>query len=134
MGTACITGGPPPDKIRSIAKGAFTGFQEQTNLVVTNETQWAAVWQKHSIQASPAKALPKIDFEKETVLFAAAGQKRSGGYSVEISRVEEVDGKTVVTITTRTPKPGGFTIQSLTTPFHIVAVPRIKGPVLFKAE
>ena len=134
MCVSVSAGEPPPDKIRTLAKGAFSGFQKETYLVVTNQTQWAEVWKKNSAQQTPAKPLPKVDFEKETVLLAAAGQKQTGGHSIEIVRIDEIADKTAVIIKVTAPRPGGFSIQALTAPFHIVAVPRIKGPVLFKRE
>ena len=124
----------PPNKMRTIAKGAFSGYQQPAHLIVTNETQWAEVWKKHSAQEKPAKPLPKVDFDKETVLFVALGQKTTGGYSVEISRVDEIVGKTAAFVKTLAPKPGGIQLQSLTAPFHIVAVPKVKGPLAFTSE
>jgi hypothetical protein len=123
-----------PPKIRTLAKGGFSGFQEPAEIVVTNATQWAEVWKKHSAQQKPAKPAPEVNFEKETVLLVSLGQKRSGGYSVEITGLEESDGKTKVIAKTKAPKPGGIQLQAITSPFHIVAVPRIKGPVAFKLD
>ena len=147
---ACVSDANPPEpkaepknepsqpgqtnKMRIIAKGAFSGYQQPAHLVITNETQWAEVWKKHSVQEKPARPLPKVDFEKETVLFIAAGQKTTGGYSVEISRVADIAGQTAVFLKTRTPKPGGIQLQSLTAPFHIVAIPKVKGPLMFTSE
>ena len=120
--------------MRTIAKGAFSGYQQPAHLVITNETQWAEVWKKHSAQEKPARPLPKVDFDKETVLFVALGQKTSGGHSVEISRIADIAGKTAVFLSSRAPKPGGIQLQSLTAPFHIVAVPKVKGPFMFTSE
>jgi hypothetical protein len=123
-----------PIKMRTIAKGGFSGFEKETHLVITNETQWTDTWKKLSLQQTPAKPFPKVDFEKETVLLAAMGQKRSGGYAIEITRVEEIAGKFAVTVAARAPKPGGMQLQAISAPFHIVAVPRLTGPVLFRGE
>jgi hypothetical protein len=123
-----------PPKIRTLAKGGFSGFQEPAEIVVTNATQWAEVWKKHSAQQKPAKPAPEVNFEKETVVLVSLGQKRSGGYSVEITGLEESDGKTRVIVKTTAPKPGGIQLQAITSPFHIVAVPRIKGSVVFKLD
>lgn len=121
-------------KIRNIAKGGFSGIQQETEVVVTNSTQWADLWKKHSARKVPAAPAPEIDFDKESVLFVALGQKRSGGYAVEIADLKKVAEKTEVLVKTRAPRPGGMQIQALTAPFHIVAVPKISGPVKFKLE
>lgn len=117
-----------------MAKGNFSGIQEPAQMVVTNATQWAEIWAKHSAQKRPAEPVPEIDFEKETVLFVALGQKRTGGYAVEIAEVKRMEGKVEVLVKTRKPKPGGFQLQALTAPFHAVAVPKISGAVKFNLQ
>lgn len=119
-------------KIRTIAKGAFSGIQEPKQVVVTNSVQWAKLWNEHSAQQTPAKPAPRVDFEKEIVLFVSLGQKRSGGYSVDIVGTTETDGKVEVLLRTREPKRDAFQLQAITSPFHIVAVPKFNGPVKFK--
>jgi hypothetical protein len=122
-------------RMKVLGRGAFSGIQEAKQLVITNQIQWAEIWQKHSVQnKEPKKPAPEVDFSKQSVLFVALGQKRTGGYSVGITDVQKKDGKTEVIVQTTSPKPGGFQIQALTAPFVAVAVPRIEGPVEFKIE
>lgn len=120
--------------IKVIAKGAFSGIQEAKQIVITNQTQWAEVWQKHNLRNEPKRPAPEIDFKKQTVLFVTLGQKRTGGYSIDIVDVSPKDGKTEVLLRTGAPKPGSMSLQALTAPFAIVAVPKIEGEVAFKTE
>lgn len=122
------------DSMRTIVKGAFSGLDEAKQMVVTNQTGWDAVWQKHEAAKFPKEPAPKVNFEKETVLVVAQGRQRTGGYSTEITDVRRGDEKTVVIYHNRTPKPGALSIQALTAPVHIVAVPKIEGKVAFKEE
>ena len=133
---ACVSANEPsqPSKIRPIAKGGFSGFQEPAQIVITNSTQWAELWRKHSAKQIPAKPAPEVNFDKESVLFVSLGQKRSGGYSVEITGLEQTAGKAKVLVKTQAPKPGGMQLQAITSPFHIVAVPRLTGPVSFNVQ
>ena len=121
-----------PIKIRTIAQGNFSGVQTPTQVAVTNATQWKELWAKHSAQRTPAEKAPEINFDHETVLFAALGRRNAGGHKIEIAEVKSLGDATEVLINTRTPKPGGIQIQALTAPFHIVAVPKLTGPVKFK--
>jgi hypothetical protein len=118
--------------VKVIAKGAFSGIQEPKQIVVTNATQWAELWQKHSVKREPKPQPPEIDFSKQTVLFVSLGEKHTGGYGVEIADVKKENGKTEVTVKTKSPKPGGFQIQAITAPFVIVAIPKVEGEVQFK--
>ena len=123
-----------PVKIRTIARGNFSGIQSPTELVVTNTAQWTELWKKHSARRTPSTPPPEIDFEKESVLFVTLGQKHSGGYSVEITALREANGKIEILVKTRAPKPGGLQLQAITAPFHIAAVPKLTGPAKFKLD
>lgn len=120
--------------VRTIFKGNFSGLQEEKQLVITNRADWEALWKQHGARKEPKDPPPKVDFEKESVIVAAQGQKRSGGYSIEIADVRRAADKTEILIRTKSPKPGALTIQALTAPIHIAAVPRIQGKVQFKPE
>jgi hypothetical protein len=119
-------------KMRTIAQGNFSGVQMPTQIVVTNATQWQELWAKHSAQRTPAEKAPEINFDQETVLFAALGRRNSGGYKIEISDVKRAGDTTEVIVNIHAPKPGGIRLQALTAPFHIVGIPKVNGPVKFK--
>jgi hypothetical protein len=123
-----------PRAMRTIAKGGFSGIQEPIQLVVTNATQWKEIWQKHSAREKPLKAPLEFDFEKETLLFVSLGKKPTGGHSVQITDFRQSDEKAEVTVQVRGPKPGAIQLQALTAPFHIVAVPKVTGPVKFTID
>lgn len=125
---------PPEPPFKTVAKGAFSGFQKAAEMVVTNQTQWGALWQEHSGQQEPKKAAPAIDFAKETVLFVALGQKNTGGHQIQIVDIIRRPGRTEVLVVRRKPAPGAMNLQALTAPFHIVRVPRIEGEVRFRTE
>jgi hypothetical protein len=123
-----------PIKIRSLSHGNFSGIQTQSEIVVTNAAQWAEVWNKHSAQRTPKEDPPAVDFDKETVLFVALGSKPTGGHKVEIAEVRQAGDKTEVLVNIRARPSGGFSIQALTAPYHVVAIPKVKGPVTFRKE
>jgi hypothetical protein len=129
-----VSHGSSTNEMKVIAKGAFSGIQTPKQLAITNETQWAEVWREHISRREPKPEPPKIDFSKQTVLFVGLGEKRTGGYGVEIGGIQREKDKTIVTVKTRKPKPGGFQIQAITAPFIIAAVPRIEGKAEFKVE
>ena len=134
LGIVLVASATEAEKMRTIAKGNFSGIQEAKQLVVTNAAQWTEVWQKHSVGKSPGEKAPEADFEKETVIFVALGQQRTGGYGIEIAEVKRVEGKVKVLVKTRKPKPGGIQLQAISAPFHAVAVPKFSGEAIFKQE
>jgi hypothetical protein len=120
------------NRLKTLEKGHFSGIQEALRLVITNKTQWEELWGRHNAQKIPKPAAPEIDFTKESLVFVSSGRKRTGGYSIEISEVRRSADKTEVLVTEKEPKPGGFNIQALTAPFHIVQVPKLEGEIKFR--
>ena len=116
--------GAQPLPIRSLAKGAFSGIKVAQQEVLQDSGQWETLWKLHSTSAGSAEKIPAVDFSKEMVIVATMGTRRTGGYSIEIVRVEP-SGKTLsIAVRQSSPPPGAITIQALTAPFHFVAVPR----------
>ena len=118
--------------LKTVEKGAFSGIQDPLQVVVTNQTQWAQLWTKHTARKEPKEPPPEIDFQKQSVIVVTMGRKNTGGYALEITDVRRSGDKTEVIVTSREPKAGGFSIQALTAPFHMVQVPKIEGQVEFK--
>jgi hypothetical protein len=65
------------------------------------------------------------------VIAVTMGRRSTGGYSIEITRVERVGNRLRVEVTRTAPPRGAMTIQALTAPFHFVAVPASDLPVRF---
>jgi hypothetical protein len=110
--------------VRNLAKGAFSGITEPTQQVIHTLAAWEQVWTRHWVNRSPAAPVPEVNFDTEMVIVATMGRQRTGGYVIDIVRVAAEGGKLKVFIQRRSPPPGSMTIQVLTTPFHMVAVPR----------
>jgi hypothetical protein len=119
------------EEIKTIGQGAFGAIDQPLQTVVTNKTQWAELWAKHTANKLPKPELPEIDFNKNSVVLVSAGRKTTGGYTIEITNVRRSKEKTEIVVTAKGPKEGALTIQALTAPFHIVEVARIEGPFTF---
>ncbi|MDD2212510.1 MAG: protease complex subunit PrcB family protein [Clostridia bacterium] len=61
------------------------------------------------------------------------GTRNTGGYSIEISRVEEADGKILVTYQERKPAPGEMVIQVITYPWQVLQV-ESSLPIIVREE
>jgi hypothetical protein len=110
--------------IRTLAKGAFSAIQEPGQEVIKDKDTWERVWSRHAAGGKPAAPLPKVDFSKEIVVVVTMGRKNTGGYSVQVTRVEPVANKLRISVQKASPPPGGMAIQALTSPFHMIAVPK----------
>lgn len=90
-------------------------------LLITGPNAWATFLRR---QHGQPDAWPPIDWEHEVVLVALMGGKRTGGYRITIKDVRVRGGQVIVQVEEVSPQPGEMVIQVLTSPFHVVTVPR----------
>jgi hypothetical protein len=80
-----------------------------------------------------AKALKvdDIDWKKQMLIVVTGGVKRTGGYSVEITKIEMADKVMTVHWKLNSPKRGSPVTQTITHPALTVIVERFEGKVVF---
>jgi hypothetical protein len=110
--------------LRVLAKGAFSGIQEPSQQVIKDKSALEMAWAKHSSGGRGTGKLPEVDFTKEMVILVAMGRKNTGGYAIQVTKVEPVGDKLQISVQRTSPKPGSMAIQALTSPFQVVAVPK----------
>ena len=118
-------------QLSTIAKGEGSGIAAPRRVVIRDEQAWRTLWEEH---AGPEAAVPRIDFATQMVAAVFAGDRPTPGYGVEIVDARrDGDGLGVVVAESR-PAPGMLAAQVITTPFHIVALPRCEGSVVFTSR
>jgi hypothetical protein len=105
-------------EIRRIGQWTRTGIGEARRLVIKDANTWAQFWSELGMGDRPA-----VDFTRDVVVVAAAGQRQTGGHEIAIDRVTQTDGELTVEVVERTPGPNCMTTASLTQPVDIVIVP-----------
>src|SRR5262245_60705390 len=86
------------EDIKTIGKGAFSAIDQPLQVVVTNRTQWAELWAKHTADKLPRPEPPEIDFTKKNVILVTAGRKNTGGYTIEVTDVRRSKDKTEIVV------------------------------------
>jgi hypothetical protein len=104
----------------SVAKGHRSGIGSFTAIVVRSAPEWTALWKKHTSSEPNPPPPPTIDFANETVAGVFLGEQPTGGYEVEIVRIEKDAAAITLSFIEKQPPPGGIVTQALTQPFHIV--------------
>lgn len=120
----------------TIARGSNSGYQSASQMVIDNSERWSNLWQQHTSNTEPPPPVPQVDFTRYSVVAVFAGEKPTGGYSVEILSVETSGSQTqeqlAITVQYRQPSAGDFVTEALTYPYHIIGIPKIDGRVVFK--
>jgi hypothetical protein len=126
---ACaFTTNVPVMEMKTIAKGTMSGVDTARESVVRTPPEWEALWKQHA----PGTPLPEIDFGTSMVIALFLGTRPTAGFEVTITEVDRLKDSIVVRYREARPSRDVMTAQVLTSPFHIVAVPRAPGRARFE--
>ena len=103
----------------TLASGRDSQIAEPQHVVVLNDSEWQKVWKAHSDQSTAA-----VDFAQVMVVGVFLGSRPTAGYQVEIRAVRPSAGSIVVEYVERSPESGALVAQVMTSPFHLVTLPR----------
>jgi VWFA-related protein len=107
---------------------AMSGIDRGEQIVARTQGEWEAIWRRHAA----GRPVPAVDFSRDMVVGVFLGSRPSGGFGVQITRIERVGDALVVTWAEQTPAPGQTAAQVMTAPSNLVTVPRHTGPVRFE--
>jgi len=116
----------------TIERGFFSGFTEKKNWVIKTQEQWTELWNVHTLTRIPHPAPPAVNFEKEMVLAVFIGQRPTGGFAAEITKIKKYGNELIVFFTEVKPAPDALVTQVLTQPYHIIKIEKNSLPVKFK--
>jgi hypothetical protein len=114
--------------MKTVARGAQSAVDDARQVTARTQDEWTTIWRTHDFE----RPAPKVDFAREMVVGVFMGGRPTGGFSVEIVGAREDGGALVVQYRETMPGPGAMTAQVLTSPFHLVSVPRVNGDVKFE--
>jgi hypothetical protein len=114
--------------MKTLDKGLDSAIDDARQVVARTQPEFAKVWQAHSFE----RARPAVDFTKDMVVGVFLGSRPTAGFAVEIVGTRQENGALVVEY--RETKPGADRVsaQILTSPYHLVSVPRFDGDVKFE--
>ena len=113
---------------RTLEKGTQSYIDNARQVTARTAAEWQAIWHQHS----PNRPLPEVDFDQEMVLGVFLGSRNSAGYSADIVSVEPQPDALVVRYREVKPARAAVTAQIVTSPYHLVAVPKYAGQVRFE--
>jgi hypothetical protein len=105
---------------RTVAKGEQSGIESPTQVLARTVEEWTALWRRHAGDREP----PPVDFSREMVVGVFMGTRPNAGFSIRIVTSMEVKGVLVVRYTETIPARDAITAQVLTSPYHLVAIPK----------
>ena len=106
--------------MRSIDKGIMSNVDAGRQASARSTEEWTALWRLHAGE----RTRPNVDFNRDVVVAVFMGTRPTAGFSVEIVGVRQEGQALIVSYKETRPAPDTLTAQVLTSPYHIVAVPR----------
>lgn len=125
---AMLQAAAAPAPIETVSRSSDSGVDDARQVVVRSADEWTKLWREHA----GAKPAPAVDFNTRTVLAVFLGTRPSAGYAVDIVRTRADGAGLVVEFRERVPERGMVTAQILTSPVHMVSVPKTTGPIRFE--
>ena len=114
--------------MRLLDRGTHSNIDGARQVLVRTAADWGALWKQHAGE----RPMPAVDFAKEAVAAVFLGTRPTGGFGVEFVGAGEKAGAFVLQY--RETKPGADAIaaQIITSPFLLVAIPKVDGDVKFE--
>ena len=117
-----------PVPMTTINSNHMSGIDTAQQTVARTAAEFDTLWKKHA----PNQPIPSVDFNKQMVLAVFLGSRPSGGFNVTITGVQSSGTDLVVQWVEAGPPPGTAASMVITSPSHLVAVPRSEGNVRFE--
>ena len=114
--------------LRVLEKGDQSNVDEARQVAVRTAAEWKTLWRQHS----PDRDQPRVDFGRDMVVGVFLGSRTTAGFSVEIVSALVEQGALVVRFRETRPQSDRIVAQVITSPYHLVAVPRHSGEVRFE--
>ena len=116
----------------SVLKTSFdTLYQSTTNgaevpgsLHITNNEDFMQLIETLNIDATEFNSFATVDFKENDVVVLYQGQKKSGGFSIEITSVSWDDEVLLIKKLEKSPGKGEMVTLALTAPYCIVQIPK----------
>src|SRR4051812_19142067 len=107
--------------------GAASTIDSKQNLTLRTKSSWRKLWKQVGVPGSP----PHVDFSKQMLIAVTQGREPSGGHAIRVTRVDRVGSGLLVTVVETKPGEGCFTPSLITSPYHVVRVPKTPAKVRF---
>ncbi|MFX1535785.1 MAG: protease complex subunit PrcB family protein [Promethearchaeota archaeon] len=117
----------------TIEQGAYCGITTRVNYTITESEAWEKLWTDFHRGHTPLPELPSIDFTTELIFAVFQGERSTGGYMTNITRISVTETSFKVYIDEVHPGAHCVTTQAITQPYHIVKISNFpqKLPVQF---
>ena len=115
-----------------IEKGVHSNYISRMDIVLTDQNELNNIYDTLNSTITPKKEIPQIDFSEYQVVISCMGEKPTGGYSMDVDSIMNVEEDLVVYLKYNAPKPGEMVTTALTSPYLIYTFRKQSKPIRFQ--
>jgi protease stability complex PrcB-like protein len=115
-----------------LAQDFYGGMVDSKFMVINDETSLNDIYNRISKDRTPKLDTPKINFNRETVIALFLGEKNSGGYSITVEQIMNLNDKVNVVYRITSPKAGEMVTSVMTQPYCIIKIPKTSKEIVFR--
>ena len=133
---------PPPDMRKkpsandvpftTIESGSNSGVNVRQGVTIKDQAEWLALWRKHTSDLQPPPPMPAVDFSNEMVIAVFSGERKSGGYSIQVDNIRLAGNRLIAMVSESNPAPDSINMMMITQPYHMVRLSKSTLPVVFQ--
>ena len=109
-------------KVSNLVREVYSGAKTKQNLIIKSKKEWIALWKKIYSRMNPIPRVPYINFRKEIVIAALAGEFLTGGYVIEVFEIKQRRDQVEIQVHTRSPGKTCGVTHAFSQPIHLVKI------------
>ena len=118
----------------TVAQTSNSGVTTREGVVARNQSEFNAVWARHSANLLPPPQPPAVDFNAHQVVGYFLGSRPNGCYAMSITRITRTGDRLAVAYKEQVAAADAVCTQQIVNPAHLVTVPQSQLQVEFVAE
>jgi len=115
----------------TLKQDVYGGMVASKFMIIKNEKDLDLVYSSINKSRTPELEMPTIDFDKETIIALFLGEKNSGGHSIAVEQIMNVNDKVNVVYRITSPKAGEMVTSVMTQPYCIIKIPKTSKEIVF---
>lgn len=120
--------------VKTVAKGFNSLEKQKTELIIKSHEELKNLWNIIYATQLDKPPLPNIDFDTNIIIGIFLGEKPTAGFSIEVQKIMEENGKIIVYIEETSPPQDSFQAQIITEPYHVIQIPKMDKPVVYQYQ
>ncbi|KXK50798.1 MAG: hypothetical protein UZ05_CHB002001562 [Chlorobi bacterium OLB5] len=132
----CTNSGSDETKLAMeiVIDGTYSGVDEKREMLINNNDDYQKIMNEVYKNLDQMPRIPVVDFTKNSLVAVFIGERRNGGFLVNIDSILEGSKSITVNVTETTPGVNCMVTDVITKPYTIVKIPKTDKKPIFKQK